>query len=100
MLHTAVEAVHVVPKVRVLNRWQNHANALAEERETAARLELEAALASIGTSVPIDLRIVTGHVAECVAQVVKTTPHRHPLLVIGRRAGATGATAYRILALA
>ena len=90
----------MVPRVRVLNRWQPHANTLIEEREDAARRELDQALRQIEGGETIALHVESGHVAERVAKAVAASPGRHPILVIGRRPKATGATAYRILSLA
>lgn len=100
LLHTRIEAIHVVPSLRVLNRWQTHANAIVQERERAARAELEGALHRLGTAAPYELRIESGNVAQWVAEAVSPAGGRHPVLVLGRRREGAGATAYRILTLA
>jgi nucleotide-binding universal stress UspA family protein len=98
-LRTSTEAIHVVSRLRVLNRWQPQADALALKREEEARRALEPALAA-AVSGPLELRIVTGNIADCVAKAIAPGHDRHPILVIGRRRDAGGATAYRILTLA
>jgi nucleotide-binding universal stress UspA family protein len=98
-LHTTIEAIHVIPSMRVLNRWQAHANAVIAQREGTARLDLERALLGLDVEMPIPLRVQSGNIAETVAAAVAGTKDRHPMLVIGRRAQAPGATAHRILTL-
>jgi nucleotide-binding universal stress UspA family protein len=99
-LGTSAEAIHVIPGIRVLNRWQGEANDLTSAREEAARRDLAEKLLSLGTGTPIPLHVESGNVAACVAAAIAETPTRHPMLVIGRRRKATGSTAYRILTLA
>ena len=100
LLHTSLEAIHVLPRTRVLNRWQAHADTVNETRERDARQALEAALRSVSPQSAIVLRIASGNIAECIARAVAPTVDRHPWLVIGRRPGAAGSTAYRILTIA
>jgi hypothetical protein len=100
LLGTHLEALHVVPSLRVLNRWQSHANAIVHDRERAARQELEPALRRLRAKPPFELRIESGNVARWVAEAVASGPGRRPLLVMGRRPDGAGATAYRILTLA
>jgi nucleotide-binding universal stress UspA family protein len=100
VLQTSVEAIHVVPGLRVLNRWQSHASTVLEAREATAARAVEDALQRITIRVPLTLRVESGNVAEHVADAVADSKERHPLLVLGRRPSAAGATAYRILTLA
>ncbi len=99
-LQTSIEAIHVIPSMRVLNRWHSHASAVIDQRESMARRDLERALEGLDTKVPIPLRVESGNIAETVAAAVAETQDRHPVLVIGRRAQTPGSTAYRILTLA
>jgi nucleotide-binding universal stress UspA family protein len=100
LLGTTAEAIHVVPALRVLNRWQAQADGVVREREDAARDALEAALRSLEIRPPLELRIESGHVAQRVADAVASGDGRRPVLVMGRRPRAAGTTAYRILTLA
>jgi nucleotide-binding universal stress UspA family protein len=100
LLETTTEAIHVVPALRVLNRWQAQADTAVLEREETERRDLDAALRAIKAIPPIELRVESGHVARRVADAVATGHGRHPLLVMGRRPHAAGAMAYRILTLA
>ena len=99
-LGTSAEAIHVIPGIRVLNRWQGEANALTQAREEEARRELAQSLLTLGAGAPIPLRVESGNIAARVAREIADAPGRRPVLVIGRRPRATGSTAYRILTLA
>jgi nucleotide-binding universal stress UspA family protein len=100
LLHTRVEAWHVVPGMRVLSRWQPQADAVVHERQDAARRAFEPALQAIGAEPSIELRVEAGNVAQVVADAVATRDGRRPILVMGRRQKGAGATAYRILSRA
>lgn len=104
MLGTSVSAIHVVPELSVLQRWQEHARAATDERTTREREAMAAALSEVGHCAPIPLQIERGHVAERLAEAAAASGG-HSLLILGRhdrarRRGAPGATAYRVLALA
>jgi universal stress protein A len=104
-LHTTVHAVHVVPALTVLERWQSHADAIVQEHITTARQEIAAALKGVTPPREIPLLIETGSVPEQLAAATSTWPGQHPILVLGRHArgsrrGVPGSTAYRVLGLA
>jgi nucleotide-binding universal stress UspA family protein len=104
-LHTTVHAVHVVPALTVLERWQPHADAIVQEHMTTARREIAAALTGVTPHQEIPLRIETGSVPERLAAATSAWPGQHPILVLGRHArgsrrGVPGSTAYRVLGLA
>jgi nucleotide-binding universal stress UspA family protein len=104
-LHTTVHAVHVVPKLTVLERWQPHADAIVQEHITTARKEIAAALTGLMPAHEIPLRIESGSVPERLAAATSAWPGQHPILVLGRHArgsrrGVPGSTAYRVLGLA
>lgn len=102
-LGTSMHAVHVVPAMPVLERWRSHASAAVNGRAERERREIHAALAGLKPSVPIPLHVEIGPVPERLAGAA-SIPGTHPILVLGRRsrarrAGAPGATAYRVLSL-
>jgi universal stress protein A len=104
-LHTTVHAVHVVPALTVLERWQPHADAVVEQQITTARQEITAALAGSTPHHDIPLLVESGPVPERLAAVTFTWSGQHPILVLGRHApgsrrGVPGSTAYRVLGLA
>jgi nucleotide-binding universal stress UspA family protein len=104
-LHTTVQAVHVVPALNVLERWQPHADAVVEQQITTARQEITAALAGVLPHQDVPLHIETGPVPERLAAATFTRAGQHPILVLGRHArgsrrGVPGSTAYRVLGLA
>ncbi len=105
VLGTSVAAVHVVPPIRVLERWQRHAQAAVSGRIQSALREFASLLPALASPVPIGLRVESGDVAEQLAAVAGADLHAHPLLVLGRRPpgarrGAPGAIAARVLARA
>jgi nucleotide-binding universal stress UspA family protein len=105
VLHTTVHAVHVVPALNVLERWQPHADAVVEQQVTTARQEITAALAGVNRHHEIPLLVESGPVPERLAAATFTWSGQHPILVLGRhtrgsRRGVPGSTAYRVLGLA
>ena len=105
VLHTTVHAIHVVPALNVLERWQPHADAVVEQQITAARQEISAALAGAMPHHDIPLLVESGPVPERLAAATFTWSGQHPILVLGRHArgsrrGVPGSTAYRVLGLA
>jgi nucleotide-binding universal stress UspA family protein len=103
VLGTTVDAVHVVPTIRVLERWRIHAETAAKERIEAARRELSAALQTIQSEVPVRLIVESGDVAERLAAAYTSTDAAGRLVVLGRRSpgsrsGPPGAIAARVMA--
>jgi nucleotide-binding universal stress UspA family protein len=101
-LQTSVTAIHVVPGLTVLERWQPHADAIKEQQVAQARVEITKALKGLKTELEIPLRIEIGSIAERIAAAALEWPDKHPILVLGRHAhgsrrGTPGATAYRVL---
>jgi nucleotide-binding universal stress UspA family protein len=104
MLHTSVEAVHVVTDLPVPARWRSHAEAVSRDRIATARHDLGAAIRNLTSEAPVTLRVESGAVAPRLADMAAPGGDRHPILVLGRRthpdrAGAPGAIAYRVLTL-
>lgn len=97
-----LELHHVVPPPSVLTRWSAFAEAaqqarIEEARQQVTRME---ALGELSPSVVV----TSGPVAEQLAEAVRATPGRSPVLVLGRRTHAErgaspGSTALRVLAL-
>lgn len=105
VLHTTVNAIHVVPERQVLDRWREHADTLTAQQIAKARGEIAVALAGISREVEVPLRVESGSVAERLAAAASPTRGDHPILVLGRHArgsrrGVPGSTAYRVLGLA
>jgi len=105
VLHTTLHAVHVVPAVKVLERWQPHADAAVEHQITTARQDIEKALAGVLPHPDIPLLVESGPVPQRLAAATFTWAGQHPILVLGRHArgsrrGVPGSTAYRVLGLA
>jgi nucleotide-binding universal stress UspA family protein len=103
LLGTSLELRHVVPPPFVLSRWSAHAAAAQRHRLDEARKQLTAA-AALRDVTPATVDITSGNVAEELADVVRVTNGRRPLLVLGRRpraerGDAPGNTAVRVLAL-
>lgn len=102
-LATRLVVLHVVPEVRVLERWSAHATgAVAEAARTATR-ELEALLRPIKDIAPVTLNVVTGDVVGSILHAVEPRDGHQPLLVLGRRPndggeGAPGTVVSRALA--
>ena len=101
VLGTSVDVVHVVSAPSVLERWSGYSMQAVRQRREAAHAELSAALRHVATTVPVDLTVDVGRVADRLAAAAAA---RGPnaLLVLGRgtqreRGGAPGSTAYRVL---
>jgi nucleotide-binding universal stress UspA family protein len=104
MLSTSLELRHVIPPPSVLSRWSAHAEAALRQRVEEARERLANA-AALRDLPPREVEIATGSVADQLAEAVRVTGDRRPLLVLGRRThgergGAPGSIAVRVLALA
>ena len=104
VLQTRVEAVHVVPELSVLTRWQPQAEEIMRERVELARRDLTRLVATATPAID-SVRVVRGDIAEQLALAAQADGDRQPLLVLGRRnrpnaEGAPGATAQRVATLA
>ena len=102
LLGTGLELRHVVPPPSVLARWSAHADVAQQQRLNEAREQL--ASSPLRDLAPGAVQIATGAVAEQLADAVRVTGNRRPLLVIGRRThrergDAPGHIAIRVLAL-
>lgn len=102
---TSVEAIHVVPDPPVLARLRRHADAVTRDRIASAREALDRLVAGTSCAAPLQVRVETGGVAECLAGTAAALSDRLPILVLGRqtrdaKTGPPGAIAYRTLSLA
>jgi nucleotide-binding universal stress UspA family protein len=100
-LRSELLLVHIVPTVRVLPRWRDHADATLPERVRRARQELERVATAIG-DVPIRVIVEPGRPAPCLAEAACVYPHG--ILALGRAVrqhgyAAPGTTAYRTITL-
>ena len=105
VLKTSVEVVHIVPDLAVLGRWRAHAETAVRDRVSAARRELEPLVQGLGCSVPVQLHVRTGAVADQLAHAASTGRDRAPIVVLGKKlpdshGGAPGTIAYRVLSMA
>jgi nucleotide-binding universal stress UspA family protein len=103
LLETSLEMRHVVPPPSVLSRWSTLAETAQRARVEEARTRLTGApaLRDLATA---PLEVTSGTVAEGLADAVRVTSDRRPLLVLGRRThgergGAPGSVAARVLTL-
>jgi nucleotide-binding universal stress UspA family protein len=101
LLGTSLTAVSVVPELRVLSDWDGFAKRAVQDRAEAVRRELKALIDGLGCSVPVEMRVEVGRVADALADAATPGPRLAPILVLGKAAGgignAPGAIAYRVL---
>ena len=105
VLGTSVKIVHVVPGLQGMRRWRAHAAAAVRDRVASARQELEQMIRGLGSSVPVEMRVEAGAVANRLAEAAGPTSDRAPILVLGRKAPGSkgvvaGTIAYRVLSAA
>jgi universal stress protein A len=103
-LGATLELVHVVPRTAAAPRWRARADDVAAQQVVAARRDLGAPLEGLGQGATPPLTVVVGSIPEALARAGAPASGRDPLLVLGRRARATGghapaATANRVLAM-
>ena len=102
-LGTRLTVLHVVPEAPVIARWAAYTNDALPEAARAARLELDARLSRVKTTVPTHLHVVTGDIVGSIMRAAQPAGAHSPLLVLGRRAheagdGAPGTVVSRALA--
>jgi nucleotide-binding universal stress UspA family protein len=100
-LHSELLLVHIVPTMRVLPRWREHADATLPERTIRARQELERMATAVG-DLPIRVIVEPGRPAPCLTEAACVYPHG--ILALGRAVrqhgyAAPGTTAYRTITL-
>jgi len=103
-LGTTVTLLHIVAAPAVHGRYQPHADALLRDRETEARSQLESLRRTLPRSVHVTTIVTTGDVPAELAAAAEPSLCARPMLVLGRRPpgrrdGAPGAIAYRVLML-
>lgn len=104
-LQTTVEAVHVVPALRVPARWEHHAERVTTQQVDVARRELARLAGSMTFPAPVTCHVESGRVADRLAEMVSPIGSRHPWLVLGRRGpksrgDSPGSIAFRATTLA
>ena len=102
LLGTSLEMRHVVPRPSVLSRWAAHADVAQQQRLEDARTRLTESVMR-GDLASATMQITTGPVDEQLADAVRATGERRPLLVLGRRThaergGAPGHITVRVIA--
>ncbi len=103
LLDTELVLLHIVPELRVLDRWRAHATAALQANVTAATIELERMVQGLPSGIAVRVQVETGSVPESIAEGVDRVPKG--LLVLGRANRADGnsppgTVAYRVLTLA
>lgn len=102
-LATRLTVLHVVPELRVLDRWTTHANGAIAKAARTAGAELNSVLSPLKDIVPMNLHVVTGDVVGSILRAAEPQNSYQPLLVLGRRPteadeGAPGSVVSRALA--
>jgi nucleotide-binding universal stress UspA family protein len=102
LLGTKLTLLHVIPELRVPDRWMPHANSAMAESARRASIDLHALLSPLNEIAPVDLQVVTGDVAGSVLRAAESQATDRPLLVLGRQpadtpAGALGTVLSRAL---
>jgi nucleotide-binding universal stress UspA family protein len=100
VLRTELVLVHVVPALRVLPRWREHADAALLHRAGEAQKELERLRDTVSGGVAAQAIVTRGNVASCLSEAAKS--HPHGILAVGRSVQPSGfappgRTAYRVL---
>jgi nucleotide-binding universal stress UspA family protein len=99
-LGTELILVHVVPALRVLPQWREHANAALVQRAAKAQQELEQLRERISSGIPARALVTRGRAATCLGEAAK--PYAHGIVAVGRTVhphgyAPPGTTAYRVL---
>ena len=106
-LGTELFLVHVVPTLRVLPRWREHAEAALADRVTTAQQELDGLRERLADGIRARAIVTRGRPAACLGEAAR--PYPQAILAVGRTVhphgcpppGASappGTTAYRLLA--
>jgi nucleotide-binding universal stress UspA family protein len=100
LLGTELILVHVLPTIRVLPRWREHAEAALAERSCELNRQVQRLAEHLKAIAPVQLLMEEGRVADCLAGTARSQPHA--LVVVGRSVhphgtAIPGATAYRVL---
>jgi nucleotide-binding universal stress UspA family protein len=103
LLKTEAILLHVVPELRVPERWRTHAETALQGRIDQSRHDLERVVTGMKTAGPLRLQVESGSIPHRMAEAAHTSPHA--MLVLGRALrphgyGPPGAIAYRVLTLA
>jgi nucleotide-binding universal stress UspA family protein len=85
LLGTRLTVLHVVPELRVPDRWTSHATSATATAARSASTELDALLSPLNEIAPMDLQVVTGDVVGSILRAAEPQNAYQPLLVLGRR---------------
>jgi nucleotide-binding universal stress UspA family protein len=86
VLGTSVEIVHVVPDRKASRPWRSSADSAVHDRVATARQDLELLIRQLRCSVPVEMRVETGTVANRLAEAAGPGGSRAPMLVLGKKA--------------
>jgi nucleotide-binding universal stress UspA family protein len=89
---TTLDVVHIVPELRVLDRWTPHADRAVEHAIQAAQAKFETYLAGFPVDVPMRFHVETGDIVESILRLARPETGS-PLLVLGRRPHEAGESA-------
>jgi nucleotide-binding universal stress UspA family protein len=85
VLKTTVAALHVVPPIRVLDRWRAQAEHAVEHRMEEAKRVAAGVLRGLPAGVEVRLLVKSGDVATTFAATIAQDRDGHALAVVGRR---------------
>jgi len=99
-LQTELVLVHVVPTLRVLPQWREHADAALVQRAAEAQQEIDRLRDRVTGGLPARAFVTRGRAASCLVEATK--PYAHGIIAIGRTVhphgyAPPGTTAYRLL---
>jgi hypothetical protein len=75
VLKTEAVLVHVVPELRVPERWRAHADSVLRERLEESRRDLERVVKGLNAVGPVRLQIEAGSVPHRLAEAAHVSPH-------------------------
>ena len=102
ILGASVEIVPIVPERQALRPWRSSVDGAVHDRMAAARQELDLLISELRRSVPVEMRLEAGAVANRLAADAGPGGKRAPMLVLGKKApsskgGWPGAIVNRVL---
>ena len=85
LLATRLEVVHVVPHLRVPERWRAHADTAVHDVTAAVKGQLDRHVRQLEPIAPTRLTVLSGDTVDSILHAADPGDGRAPLLVLGRR---------------